>query len=537
MPDIANLLWRDDKVRGLRTDAGDNVEEKQPSRGALPSIVQSFCIEGLYGYRTISLSSEYAATILIAANGSGKTTLLGALDAFLRGQFLRLRDLPFERIRCKLRSLDVELVLERKDVLTYLELKPDGEIYREARRLEVDPLVFMNFISDQFGEIVTDPRLLMENESFSAILRRTDYRRTEAIAFCERLRTSLAENMPPIRFILEALKSALSDVEVVYLPTYRRIELPMVPAPDNKLGRRKRTGFRITQSGLYPGDIQFGLSDISERLSDLNQNILFDSNQGSRQISANIINELIDGTFDRGNPSVEEIPSREELELFFSRLKEGRNVVGPHMEVVSIPNIDKIYRGEDISISGPTNKFLRYFLAKLNAVIGTTRDIEKLVNDFIESCNSYLRSEDESVAVNKNKKQPVKSYLDDKVLRLNRRDLKVHVESVPSSRKITLDALSSGEKQMISLFARLYLYPKQKIVLIDEPELSLSMDWQRRILVDVMEVPLCEQVIAITHSPFVFDNVLEPYARPLKVLIDSESEADLPDETEDDLHG
>jgi hypothetical protein len=204
------------------------------------------------------LSSEYAATILIAANGSGKTTLLGALDAFLRGQFSRLRDLPFARIRCKLRNVPADLVLEREDVLKYLEIKPDGEIYREARRIEVDPVIFMNFISDQFGELVHDGRLLNENESFAALLRRTDYRRAEAIAFCEKLKESLADNVPSIRFILAALKSTLHDVEVVYLPTYRRIELPMAIALD-KYGRRKRSGLRVNQSGLYPGDIQFGL--------------------------------------------------------------------------------------------------------------------------------------------------------------------------------------------------------------------------------------------------------------------------------------
>src|ERR1700760_584396 len=99
--------------------------EAEVSRGAEPSLVESFCIEGLYGYRTISLASPYAASVLIAPNGAGKTTLLGALDAFLRGHLSRLRDLPFGRIRCKLRLVEVELVLERDDVIAYLDIKPD----------------------------------------------------------------------------------------------------------------------------------------------------------------------------------------------------------------------------------------------------------------------------------------------------------------------------------------------------------------------------------------------------------------------------
>ena len=80
-------------------------------RGTEPSLIERFGIEGLYGYRSISLTSDYAATILIAKNGTGKTTLLGALDAFLRMQLSRLRNLEFSVIRCKLRGEDHELVL------------------------------------------------------------------------------------------------------------------------------------------------------------------------------------------------------------------------------------------------------------------------------------------------------------------------------------------------------------------------------------------------------------------------------------------
>lgn len=72
---------------------------------------------------------------------------------------------------------------------------------------------------------------------------------------------------------------------------------------------------------------------------------------------------------------------------------------------------------------------------------------------------------------------------------------------------------------MISLFARLHLYSGNKIILIDEPELSLSIDWQRKIMVDILSSSTCTQAIAITHSPFIFDNDLEPFATSLKLKI------------------
>ncbi|WP_441256433.1 AAA family ATPase [Bradyrhizobium sp. 482_C4_N1_1] len=129
---------------------------------------------------------------------------------------------------------------------------------------------------------------------------------------------------------------------------------------------------------------------------------------------------------------------------------------------------------------------------------------------------------------------PANGETDGKALTLSRRDLTISVESLDAHRKIPLNSLSSGEKQMISLFAKLYLYPRDKIILIDEPELSLSIDWQRQILVDIVQAPLCRQVVAITHSPFVFDNTLEPFARPLTSTIDADRASQVPDDFETD---
>ena len=41
--------------------------------------------------------------------------------------------------------------------------------------------------------------------------------------------------------------------------------------------------------------------------------MLYQSNQGYEEISANIINDLINGSYERGNPSLEERPSKEAL--------------------------------------------------------------------------------------------------------------------------------------------------------------------------------------------------------------------------------
>ena len=76
--------------------------------------------------------------------------------------------------------------------------------------------------------------------------------------------------------------------------------------------------------------------------------------------------------------------------------------------------------------------------------------------------------------------------------------------------KINFQDLSSGEKQIVSLFSHLCLDKNEKVfVFIDEPELSLSVDWQKTFLPDIVKSPKFVGLLATTHSPFVFDNDLE----------------------------
>jgi predicted ATPase len=493
--------------------------------GSAPSIVQEFTIHGLYGYRTISLKSDYSATILIAKNGSGKTTLLGALDAFLNCQFGRLSGLEFSSITCKLAGLQDVLTVNFSDVLSMLKIPENSELMAWSKACNLDPNVLLDFVDNEFPTLKKLPGRAIEHTVFEAIRSKVSYSSIEAKKIFERLSDSLQNRNLTIDRVRTLIKSVIKDVEIVYLPTYRRIELPLSNELDESkraYGRKKpsvRTLLGLTGRSLFNADIQFGLSDISERLAKLNQEILFNSNEGYREISANIINELIGGAFERDNPTNAELPDKESLLLFFSRLRDGRGM-GPYSDV-AIPDIDKIYSGENVSTQ--SDRFLTYFLSKLNTVINATRGIEMLVEEFIKNCNKYLSAQDESTDLELDIEYRLSrpTTLDDKILRLDRRTLRVTVESRAAKKRISLDSLSSGEKQMISLFARLYLYPGPKIVLIDEPELSLSIDWQKKILVDVVSAPSCAQVIAITHSPFVFENELEPFARTLLLTVDN----------------
>ncbi|MGE8667076.1 MAG: AAA family ATPase [Achromobacter mucicolens] len=495
----------------------NNDDYVMPKVGADESFVRHFAITGLFGYRSISLDSEYAATILIARNGAGKTTMLGALDAFLRCQFGRLADLTFDRIECRLRGLSETLILEKSELDKFLSHVNDDPVAQKiSKAYELD-------LADTLFFVLWELPTLKSRQEISQhpIFNKIYQHGSNTFESTERIFQSLGQSASnlesPIIPLRDSIARALSETEIVYLPTYRRIELSLPEQAESRSYRRTpsiQARLGLTRRGLHAGDIQFGLSDISARLKQLHQEIMFESNQKYAEISANIIDDLISGAFENQDPSLEDRPSSDELSLFFERMKDFRNdrfgLYGPYGRPNKFPDLSRIYTG---NVPANSEKFLTYFLGKLNSVIQKTRITEKVVEDFVTNCNRYLSADDPTTA-----REGV-SAGDDKELRLDRASLEVSVWSKLRNREIPLDALSSGEKQMISLFARLYLYPNKKLVLIDEPELSLSLDWQRKILPDILSASLCKQVIAITHSPFIFDNDLDIFAKSIQVKI------------------
>lgn len=73
---------------------------------------------------------------------------------------------------------------------------------------------------------------------------------------------------------------------------------------------------------------------------------------------------------------------------------------------------------------------------------------------------------------------------------------------------IRISGLSSGEKQIATIFSQLLSTGRDCIVLIDEPERSLCVEWQRRLLPDMLRTQRCRLLLAATHSPFIFENQL-----------------------------
>lgn len=68
---------------------------------------------------------------------------------------------------------------------------------------------------------------------------------------------------------------------------------------------------------------------------------------------------------------------------------------------------------------------------------------------------------------------------------------------------ISSDKLSAGEKQMLS-FLCYNAFSDGMPIFIDEPELSLHVDWERILLPTLLEQAAGNQLFVATHSPFIY---------------------------------
>lgn len=78
-----------------------------------------------------------------------------------------------------------------------------------------------------------------------------------------------------------------------------------------------------------------------------------------------------------------------------------------------------------------------------------------------------------------------------------------HLELIEShSDEVSLNLLSSGEIKILLLLA-LAIFVENVVIILDEPELSLSIIWQEKLLPNLLSCPALKKIVVATHSPYI----------------------------------
>jgi predicted ATPase len=193
-----------------------------------------------------------------------------------------------------------------------------------------------------------------------------------------------------------------------------------------------------------------------------------------------------------------------ELEQISSRIS-----VNEHNFICSISTNDivTLLTRKYAAISESLNQEYKEFSTSIiNSIDIAQRDNDN--SGVASKSDATLQQIQEQVAsINKRRDDLLKPFtiLSELTFKLFRhRGIKVNAVTLGQSvDAIDSGVLSAGEKQMLS-FLCYNAFRDESIVFIDEPELSLHPDWQRRLFAVLMNQQPSNQFIVATHSPFIY---------------------------------
>lgn len=444
----------------------------------------SFETKGTKSYisRTLpKISFQDNIKILIGENGLGKTTVLNILYYTITKKFRNLRKLNFHSIHIEFANGEKAKIIREK----IGHIRGGDEIYDIDE--SVAHTVLLNLSKNdikRFTEMIDSGdsgiwRRVASHPTLRHISRKYDVSGSAIFAIVKEI-CGFGEGDKDIKAIRKQIDEHFGDNEVLYFPTFRRIEEDLF-----------NLGFDEERLKLSERDnrlIQFGMRDVRERIEKVKSAINILSSQGLSQISSEILSQLVKGVPDIEKESFEKI-TKKDIEIILARVGDA------------ISKEDKLRIIDIVSnqqLKGTDDKYLIYFLQKLINIYEEQKAIDISIENFVKVCNEYLKMSKKEIVYEASK---VEFYL------LNQHN----------NKKVLLDSLlsklSSGEKQIISLFSKIFLETKGSfLVLFDEPELSLSIFWQKRLLTDILSSQRCKFLISVTHSPFIFENELEKHA-------------------------
>lgn len=443
-----------------------------------------FDIVGLHGVRDYSIRIEDNKVIIVGENGSGKTTVFKVMYHTLSCDWDSLRTFDFESV--SLRFGNGKVIQVTSDLLQsiyaiddidrvtyYVDGRPRG------RRMHVDGLL---------NSVISIKRKAdgKSGEEFDRLYmdRPVPYQYIRAVLETDAI-TRLYEITREIEFNFNAT--------ILYLPTYRRIEeqlkniFPNMDSDDWSRARKRTRSDRAIEL------VEFGMADVENAVKAYQERLNNFSRAQQNKLTLGYLSEIIDEKYEQVDiENIKQLTEQQISEI----LKRIENSILSDQQKDEIRRILSEIRDTLLPPSRVREKIVCHYFLKLIDFDKEMSDEEISLLKFVEKCNKYLAS---NCLVYDNQEFTCKIF--------NR----VSGE-VSSSNEIHFQDMSSGEKQIVSLFSHLNLTQQGDLfVFIDEPELSLSVDWQRMFLVDILDSTSCIGIVATTHSPFVFENELEQY--------------------------
>ena len=404
-------------------------------------------VEGFWGNRIIDTVFDSSINIFIGSNGTGKTTFMNLLQAVLVIDFSMLGSIEFTKIVLNLKR--------RKSVRTIMVIKEDTNKvlyklkYKIGRKVFEFPLI---------GEDL-DPRK-------------------------RRLHSRFLQEINDCRALLNEI------VSLSWLSVHR--ELLDEDYEERYYYKRRRT---------FKSPVDARIEDLLERFTSYQLNVEREINKHSKQYQTDVLAGLL------YNKKFDTFSVKKELNINPEDIKKGlltayhdlnamnseiEKKIEMHSDVISksLENLSSSI-GSDRGSEDPSidlNDVLPIILLKrTNHIISLSKELEKEKKRIFEPLNNYISQ--------------IKSFIQNKEFILTP-DGNLPFIIKTNDQTIGIEKLSSGEKQLFILLTETLLQTnKDYIFVADEPELSLHISWQKKLLKSIKSLNKNAQIIVATHSP------------------------------------
>jgi len=208
----------------------------------------------------------------------------------------------------------------------------------------------------------------------------------------------------------------------------------------------------------------------------------------------------------RSGETITEMMERDDIQSEFDSLS-NRLSVSDHRFICSISTHDivSLLTARYAKVSEQLNE---YYLNLSSSIISQIEGIKSDIKDNKDEAFTILTELQKTASDVNNKREDllkpfevlselVEKIFQHKGIKLKSVTLGESVDAIDSG------ALSAGEKQMLSFLCYNAFY-ENSVIFIDEPELSLHPDWQRRLFPTLLDQQATNQFIIATHSPFIY---------------------------------
>lgn len=428
----------------------------------------SFYVENMRGYITKKINFRDSVTFLIGINGSGKTTVLKLLNGLLKPSLKELVEIEFSYLKLELEDD------QSKNTSLYCRKENDAVM-----------IGYNNGFEEKVYSFDVSRYLLLSKSKESFSLEDEE---------------------------LERMYMDFSATKVYNV--IRRMSMPVILGlnrthfPKRPIIRNRPTTFPVTYESDKSDDMTKALMKV--------QSLVYDFILESARRQSKLSEEFKDKVYDEMLSPLEKDSIKSNWGKDYKKIQEAKDVLSKLSndesqtkitrkisEFIDVfeSNINEYVNSINIAQSELSDTrhekamhllMLSFQLNKIKKIAEYAKEnsdkisvLRSPITRFVNSVNMFFKEGGKSIMVAGNG--------DILVINTKRKSQRMHVEE-----------LSSGEKQIITLMAYLAFKVdgrRQRIYIVDEPEVSLHITWQERFVDALLEACPDGQFILATHSP------------------------------------